>query len=278
MDQEYLNIKVDLNDPGLAQVFDETSLWSAYFGKLLLENVPLQKDLKVLDVGCGNGFPLFELAHQLGPSASLTGVDLWEPALKRAKFKKKYYALKNVEILKADAARLPFNNDQFDLITSNLGINNFENPQKSLNECFRVLKPNGEILITSNTVGHMKLFYTVYEKILKNAGLDELTPALKKQEAHRNTDEQFTKMFNNAGFQIVKKINDSLTLRYLDGTAFLRHSLTIYGFLGGWRSILKKEDEPPIFKKLEKQLNEIATKAGELRLNIPMLLVHAKKN
>ena len=163
MDQEYLNKKFDFDDPNFAQFFDETSLWSAYFGRLLLENVPLKKNLNVLDVGCANGFPLFELAHQLGPSSNLTGIDIWEPALQRAISKQKFYNLKNVKIIKADAANLPFKNNKFDLITSNLGINNFEKPQKSLDECFRVLKPNREILITSNTVGHMRLFYSVID-------------------------------------------------------------------------------------------------------------------
>lgn len=167
MPQDFLNKKVDFNDPGFVQVFDETSLWGAYFGKLLLENVPLKKGLKVLDLGCGTGFPLFELAHQLGPSSSLTGVDIWEPAIERANFKKDYYGLKNVTILKCDAAELPFKMNQFDLITSNLGINNFERPKKVLDECYRVLKPNGEMIITTNTVGHMRLFYSIFEQVLK---------------------------------------------------------------------------------------------------------------
>ena len=92
-----------------------------------------------------------------------------------------------------------------------------------------------------------------------------------------NITEEILELFKNTGFQIVKKINDSLTLRYLDGTAFLRHSLTVFGFLEGWRSILKKENEALIFNKLEEALNEIANNEGELQMNIPMLLIHAKK-
>ncbi len=278
MAQEYLKKPVNLNDPDLAQIFDETSLWGAYFGKLLLENVPLKRSLNVLDVGCGTGFPLFELAHQLGPSANLTGVDIWEHALHRANLKKKFYALNNVAIIKADASDLPFKNDQFDLITSNLGINNFERPQKSLNECFRVLKLHGEMIITTNTVGHMRDFYSIYEEVLKSSERAALIPELKKQEAHRKTNEEITAMFRNSGFQVIKIINENMSLRYLDGSSFLRHSLTIMGFIEGWRSILKKEEEAVIFKKIEERLNEVAAKDGELRLNIPMLLIHAKKN
>jgi len=69
-----------------------------------------------------------------------------------------------------------------------------------------------------------------------------------------------------------------LTLRYLDGSSFLRHSLTILGFIDGWKRILKKKEEAVVFKKIEERLNEIAAKEGELRMDIPMLLIHALKN
>lgn len=145
-----------------------------------------------------------------------------------------------MKIVNANALNLPFENNHFDLITSNPGINNFREPQKALNECFRVLKPIGEIFITTNTVGHMRLFYSIYEVVLKNEGLAESISGLKKQEAHRKTAEEFAEMFRKAGFQISKTTNENLTLRYLDGSAFLRHSLTISGFIVGWRSIFKK--------------------------------------
>jgi ubiquinone/menaquinone biosynthesis C-methylase UbiE len=43
--------------------------------------VELRTGLTVLDVGCGTGFPLLELAERLGPDARLHGVDPWVPAM-----------------------------------------------------------------------------------------------------------------------------------------------------------------------------------------------------
>ncbi len=71
----------------IATVYDELSLWSPRFGHLLFSHIPLQKDLDILDVGCGTGFPLFELAHVYGESCRVTGVDIWEEALGKAKGK-----------------------------------------------------------------------------------------------------------------------------------------------------------------------------------------------
>src|SRR4029453_6115229 len=84
---EFLQFKVDLSSPDILAAYDELPLWSAMFGLLLLEHVPL-KDVNVgLDVGCGTGFPLIELAERLGPSAHVHGVDPWTAALTRAREK-----------------------------------------------------------------------------------------------------------------------------------------------------------------------------------------------
>ena len=54
---DYLQHPVGLDTPGVAAVMDELSLWSARFGLLLLEQVPLQNNSQILDLGCGTGFP-----------------------------------------------------------------------------------------------------------------------------------------------------------------------------------------------------------------------------
>jgi trans-aconitate methyltransferase len=50
-------------------------------GLLLLEHVPMSAR-RVLDLGCGPGFPTFELAERLGGSARVVGVDPWSAALR----------------------------------------------------------------------------------------------------------------------------------------------------------------------------------------------------
>ncbi|MFT4667311.1 MAG: arsenite methyltransferase [Polaribacter sp.] len=45
-------------DKALVQTFNEVTLWSGPFGRLLLENIPMKKGMTVLDIGFGTGFPL----------------------------------------------------------------------------------------------------------------------------------------------------------------------------------------------------------------------------
>jgi arsenite methyltransferase len=83
----FLEFKADLSAPNIVATYDELPLWSAMFGLLLLEHAPLKNVSLALDVGCGTGFPLIELAERLGPDAHVHGIDPWSAALTRAKDK-----------------------------------------------------------------------------------------------------------------------------------------------------------------------------------------------
>lgn len=71
-DLDFLSFRADFSSPRIIAAYDELSLWSAMFGLLLLDEVSLSNVRKALDVGCGTGFPLIELAERLGPGKRST--------------------------------------------------------------------------------------------------------------------------------------------------------------------------------------------------------------
>lgn len=274
---EYPRQKLDLANPELVSVYDEVFLWSARFGELLLKHLELRRNLRVLDLACGTGFPLFELAHMLGRSCELVGVDVWKEALERARLKLKVYGLPNVQLVEADGAVLPFPDASFDLIVTNLGVNNFANPQAALAECLRVLKAGGNIALTTNLQGHMQEFYNLFREVLTELHKTEYLGRLQAQEAHRGTTLSVSQLLQDAGFTIIKTVEDSFELRYLDGSAFFNHWLTRLGFLDGWRGVVNPEDEEEVFGCIEVRLNEQAALDGELRMTVPMLYLEGQK-
>ncbi|GHO55178.1 class I SAM-dependent methyltransferase [Ktedonobacter robiniae] len=274
---DYLRFIYDPNEPGTASVFDECSLWAARFGLMLLNNLELHPNLNVLDLACGTGFPLFELAHMYGASCQVTGVDSWKGAVERARLKLKVYQLPNVQILEADAEHLPFQAESFDMIVSNLGINNFSDPNAVLAECFRITKPEGHLVLTTNPAGHMHEFYEVFRATLKELNKPAYLERLESNEAHRGAKEALLDLLQNNGFRPLTFKEDQFQLRYQNGSALFNHPLTKFGFLDGWRRVVDPEDEEQIFAILEHKLNQVASASGGLSMTVPMLYLESEK-
>ena len=263
--------------PGIASAFDELSFWSARFGTLLFRHLELVGGIRVLDLACGTGFPLFEMAQVHGDGCEFIGVDLGKEALERARVKLKIYHLRNVSLIRADAAHLPLSGSSFDLIVSHLGINNFAEQHAVLAECSRIARPEARLVLTTNLKGHMREFYEVYSKTLGTLGLDKYLERLAKNEDHRGTAESFGKLVEESGFHPSQTVLDQFQFRFLDGSALLKHFLTRIGFLEGWRSVVDPQDEALVFESLEESLNSLAQQQGGLNLTIPMLYLEARK-
>ncbi|MCP5052606.1 MAG: class I SAM-dependent methyltransferase [bacterium] len=274
---EYLDYSVDLNDPDTVSVLDELPLWSAPFGLMLLDMVSMKPGITVLDIGFGTGFPLLELARRLGDSCTVYGIDPWKEAINRTQRKMKMYDINNVKLVEGDAAAMDFPDDTFDLIVSNTGFNNFENPAKILEECYRVAKPNGKLAFTTNPVGHMEEFYRIYRETLKELELNHLLDHLAAQEKHRLSIQTMTYMLQNAGFQSILTHQRNYTMRFLNGTAFFNHYLIRVGFLEGWKSFIPPDHLKEVFTRLEENLNIEAQKNDELRMTIPVFYVEGEK-
>ncbi len=257
MKPSYLTKSFDWRLPEIAEYSDELPLWSAPFGLMLLERIPLKPNIKALDVGFGTGFPLIEIAQRLGSSSTVYGVDTWSAASARAKKKLKAYKAENVKIIECDASQLPFDDNYFDMVTANLVINNLEHQDETIAEIYRVLKPGGSFHTTSNLIGHMKEFYDVFEKTLGELKMKNRLPALKANIEHRLNRKIITGMLKHAGFKNIKPFESSFTMRFLNGSALLNHSFIILGFIEGWKEIIPDEDKIKFFTRLEQNLNTV---------------------
>ena len=186
-DLEYLKFEPDFASPSVIAAYDELPLWSAMFGLLLLEEVPLTGIRTALDAGCGTGFPLIELAERLGRSAVVHGVDPWGAALARAAEKVTCRGTLNVTLHEASATAMPFADGHFDLIVSNLGLNNFDDRTGAVRECRRVAKKGSVLALTTNLQGHMRELYSIFEEVLTRRGLKDELLSLHEHVAHRAT-------------------------------------------------------------------------------------------
>lgn len=234
--------------------------------------------MNVLDIGCGTGFPLIELANRLGESCRVYGIDPDRSLIERIKLKIQVQNLINAIVIDGKAEDLPFENDFFHVIVSNNGINNVENPEAVLVECYRVSRSGAQLIITVNLPGTMVEFYTVFEETLKEQGK---LKKIEKMKAHINKQRKAldvtTSMIEKADFQIKQILEDSFTMRYLDGSAMFNHFSIKLGFFDKWKKILSPEDREPIIDNLEKKLNKISNRKGVLNLTIPYVCIDCWK-
>ena len=276
--KDYLNHSFNPDDPDLISVIDELPLWSAPFGLKLLDTINLKPGINALDVGCGLGFPLIELSQRLGTSCNVYGIDPWESVIERINLKIKTYDLKNVIAIKGAAEELPFDDNFFDLIVSNNGINNVKDLHKSLNECSRVSKSGAQFTITLNLEDTMIEFYNLFEETLIKNNLAEEVKKMKEQiYSKRKPLEEIKKSLSETGFEIKSIKNDSFTLKFLNGATMFNHSLIKYWFLDGWKNLLKPDDLQNIFEQLENKLNSAAKETGEIILTVPFVTIDCRK-
>jgi 2-polyprenyl-6-hydroxyphenyl methylase/3-demethylubiquinone-9 3-methyltransferase len=94
-----------------------------------------QKTCQVLDIGCGAGL----LSNQLAQAAhSVTGIDLSLGSLEVAQAQNT-----GAVFLEADATRLPFPDECFDIVCAMDLLEHVERPELVVQEASRVLKPEG---------------------------------------------------------------------------------------------------------------------------------------
>lgn len=267
-DLGFLDFEADFSSPRVMTAYDELPLWSAMFGLLMLEHVPLAGVTRALDVGCGTGFPLIELAERLGPNAHVDGVDPWSAAMRRAREKVAARETNNVTLHETSAASMPFADATFDLIVSNCGLNNFDDRVSIVRECRRVAKSGATIALTTNLVGHMREFYDVFESVLND---EESRARLREHVEHRATVTSVNELLENGGFEVTRVVEREGTMRFASGTALMNHHFIKLGFLDGWKKIVP-DREREVFARFRDRLDDI----GELKLTIPMAYVEGR--
>jgi len=101
---------------------------------------------RILEVGVGTGISL----PGYKPSSRLTGVDISEPMLDKARRRVRRLGLANVEAIQVgDAEALDFPDAAFDVVVAQYVVSAVPNPERALDEFVRVVKPGGEIIITT---------------------------------------------------------------------------------------------------------------------------------
>jgi len=128
---------------------------------------------KALDIGCGSGALTIKLAKKF-KNARITGLDYWGSDWDYCKSQcetntKIMRVNKNIEFLKASASNLPFENEVFDLVVSNMTfheVNDCKNKLNPVREALRVLKKDS--IFVFQDLFKLKPYFGTIDELLNN--------------------------------------------------------------------------------------------------------------
>jgi SAM-dependent methyltransferase len=132
--------------------------------KELLDLAAPQPGECVLDIGCGAGTTVLELARRVGPGGHVLGADVSEPSVARARERIAAAGLRHAEIIVADVSVHPFAPQSFELAFSRFGIMFFGDPVAAFANVRRAMKSGGRLALA--------VFRASSEKLWPNAPLE----------------------------------------------------------------------------------------------------------
>src|SRR5258707_12564920 len=144
----------DIDRAGVAKAYERWGpVYGLVFGKVFDQGrqSPIAEADKIggriLDVGVGTGLSLSDYS----PTTKLYGVDISEPMLRKAQSRVRALGLDNVETLAVmDAKSLAFADSFFDAVVAQYVITAVPDPEATLDDFIRVLKPGGELILVNH--------------------------------------------------------------------------------------------------------------------------------
>jgi len=125
---------------------------------------------RILEVGVGTGISLPDYAR----GNRLVGVDLSAPMLRKAIERVAEHRLSNVEALVVmDAGRLALPDNSFDVVVAQYVITAVSDPEATLDEFARVIRPGGEIVLINHIgaeAGPRRLFELCFAPLARRLG------------------------------------------------------------------------------------------------------------
>lgn len=133
-------------------------VYSPYRKMMDLIEINLDKNKVVLDAGCGDGKKTFYFSKFV---KEIYGIDINSIDVEIAK--EEYGNIGNLLFKVSSVDQLPFKDASFDLVYSTWVIEHLKEPHKFINECYRVLKPGGVLILW---VPNIKSFFGIATKMM----------------------------------------------------------------------------------------------------------------
>jgi ubiquinone/menaquinone biosynthesis C-methylase UbiE len=167
----------------------------------LVDHAAPKPGMQVLDLASGTGEPAITIATRIAPGGHVTATDLSPEMLEVVVERANERGLKNISTQHADANKLPFGDNSFDLVTSRFGVMFFR--EDALRETRRVLKPGARACFMAWGPFEQPFWLSMMGTVHKFAGGEVVPPA---QDPNRfGKPGSLTEFFKKGGFEKVQE-------------------------------------------------------------------------
>ena len=148
--------------PGPAEIRRTYDLWSTFYGwfsvavkrgifRRAFERAAIRPGEKVLEVAVGPGVAFVEILRRVGRDDTVQGVDFSPRMLAKTQQRARAAGFANFRLQQADARRLPFADNTFDVLFNSYMFDLLPIPDMSqvLGEFHRVLRPSGRLVLVN---------------------------------------------------------------------------------------------------------------------------------
>ena len=157
----------------------------------LISLLDVKENIRFLDIGCGAGWAVGEVARLVDNQGLFYGVDLSSKMIGKAQ--SKFSDDDHFHFLEANAESIPLDDDSFDIIICTNSFHHYPHPDKAVLEMYRLLNKGGKVYILDPTADswiakaadkiirlmepeHVRLYSTKeFQQLLENAGLTYTT-------------------------------------------------------------------------------------------------------
>ncbi|MBA0901114.1 MAG: class I SAM-dependent methyltransferase [Candidatus Nitrotoga sp.] len=174
----------------------------------------------ILDVGCANGYSAFQQLERHRDVGSITGVDFAENMIKQANtLKKAQWSGDVIKFEVGDINALQFDDASFDLVYATRVVtlmDTWEEQQVAINECLRVVKPGGKVILSEPFLEPFTLLNALRQ-------LKDMPPLVEHDSNRFFKKELLENFLMNKGLSFT--VNEFSSIYYL-GSRFLRELVT----------------------------------------------------
>ena len=178
--------------------------------------------VRILDVGCGSGFPALAAAASIRPGGSVVATDISPAMVAVASSRANADGLDNIEFVEMDAEQLKFDDAEFDAVTNAYGLMFCPDLPRAFREANRVLRPGGRFaLVTWGDPSKSPFFSVITPVAVPFLSLQPPDPAAPGP-FRLSSPSQLELLLREAGFSDVRVESVAMTLELASAAEYLQ--------------------------------------------------------